>query len=139
MSRLLLVAVTILCSAGAALSRKMVSNAGVSPLRFELLVACMHAFMSYVMILLTSAPSQTWSRTSVLWTTLQAACSLTAGISFSYAMRGSNNLGALASYTSTTPLFTLLMSWLMLHEIVTLRSVLGALVMVLGAALIATR
>lgn len=139
MTRLLLVLGTVLLSASSALSRKMVSDSGIRPFKFELFAAGLHMVVSAAIVSSLDSTPQTWTRSSIGWAMLQATCSYFAAVCFSYAMRGKNDLGALVSFTSMTPLVTMLFSWLLLKEVVSLRTVFGALMMVCGSALIATR
>jgi len=117
----------------------MVSDSGIRPFRFELFAAMLHMMVSAAIVTSIDPTPQNWSRSAIVWASLQAICSYFAAVCFSYAMRGKNDLGVLVSFTSMTPLVTMLFSWLLLKEVITLRILLGAVMMVSGTALIATR
>jgi drug/metabolite transporter (DMT)-like permease len=137
-SNLLIFLCILLWGISAFLNRLSVER--MPPLLMQVIVGSVFLFYIPVALRLTGINnplSYKWSAYSVILTAIATLCSIAANVLLYTSLKGNTNSGASNMLVSLYPIVTLILSVFILHETFTITKIIGIMVMVVGAYLLA--
>jgi transporter family protein len=121
----------------AAVLRKLSVNK-IHPFQVESISAVTHFLLGVVCFWLsTKYTTEVWNTKGVAYSIVQCFFNIIGAIAFMFALRGGNDVGAITSLISISPIITLMLSSLFLGEQPELKSMIGIFIVVIGVTIAA--
>jgi drug/metabolite transporter (DMT)-like permease len=109
------------------------------PAQFEVMAGLLHFFFGIASYCILGVKQQRVDAVTLFYVFLQSMLGFFTVIAFTYAIRGSNSLGAASALMSTSPVITLLISSVAFDEKVSVRQAAGIFFVLLGSYFVTSK